>query len=271
MAWPQIADKLLDPYSTKARLAPGLLLLLPVILFLVCTLGPKSPLLTALSSVLVACGGPYALSSFVRTYGQRAQDQLYLAWGGKPTTLILRHSDTRLSPGTKKLYHEHIATEFNLSVPSAEEEARDMATADNVYLDATNRLIQATRDSKRYPLVFKELVAYGFNRNCYGIRWIGAAVSLAVFSLTLVHIGALPWRDWPAFSDKLASITTESGLSLLVSAGMLLVWLFHFTGGTVKQSGFTYAERLCEALTKVPRPANRTKKATRDEGADAKS
>ncbi|CPH57176.1 Uncharacterised protein [Burkholderia pseudomallei] len=262
MAWAQIAEKLLDPYSTRARLAPGLLLLLPVILFLVCTLGPKSPLLTALSSVLMACGGPYALSSFVRTYGQRAQDRLYLAWGGKPTTLILRHSDTRLPLGTKKLYHEHIATKFNLSVPSAEDEARDMAAADNVYLDATNRVIQATRDSKRYPLVFKELVAYGFNRNCYGIRWIGAAVSLAVFSLTLAHIGALPWRDWPAFSDKLASITTESGLSLLVSAGMLLVWLFHFTGGTVKQSGFTYAERLCEALTKVPRPANRTKKAT---------
>lgn len=269
MAWAQIAEKLLDSYSTKARLAPGLLLLLPVILFLVCTLGPKSPLLTALSSVLVACGGPYALSSFVRTYGQRAQERLYLAWGGKPTTLILRHSDTRLPSGTKKLYHEHIANKFNLGVPSAEDEARDVAVADDVYLDATNRLIQATKDSKRYPLVFKELVAYGFNRNCYGIRWIGAAVSLAVFSLTLVHIEALPWHDWPTVYDKLASMKTESGLSLFVSAGMLLVWLFHFTDGTVKQSGFTYAERLCEALTRVPRQANRTKKAAQDDGAGA--
>lgn len=255
MEWTQIAEKLLDPYSIRARLAPGLLLLLPIILFLVCTLGPKSPLLTAVSSVLAVCGGPYALSSFVRTYGQRAQERLYLAWGGKPTTLILRHSDTRLPLGTKKLYHEHIATKFNLSVSSAEEEARDMATADNVYLDATNRLIQATRDSKRYPLVFKELVAYGFNRNCYGIRWIGAAVSLAVFVLTLVHIGVLPWDNQPSFYDKLRSIKAESGLSLFVSVGMLLVWLFHFTGGTVKQSGYTYAERLCETLTKVPRSA----------------
>ncbi|MGL4408640.1 MAG: hypothetical protein ACRCTU_09645 [Zoogloea sp.] len=271
MAWAQIAEKLLDPYSTRARLAPGLLLLLPVILFLVCTLGPKSPLLTALSSVLVACGGPYALSSFVRTYGQRAQDRLYLAWGGKPTTLILRHSDTRLPPGTKKLYHEHVATKFNLSVPSTEDEARDMAAADNVYLDATNRVIQATRDSKRYPLVFKELVAYGFNRNCYGIRWIGAAVSLAVLFFTLVHIGALPWHNWPAFYGKLASINMDSSLSLLASASMLLVWLFHFTSGTVKQSGIAYAERLFEALTKVPRPANKTKKAAQDDSANAKS
>lgn len=270
MTWQQISEKLLDPYSTRARLAPGLLLLLPVILFLVCTLGPKSPLLTAISSVLVACGGPYALSSFVRTYGQRAQDRLYVLWGGKPTTLILRHSDSRLPPGTKKLYHDHIATKFHLTIPSSDDEARDVAAADDIYLDATNRVIQATRDAKRYPLVFKELVAYGFNRNCYGVRWIGAILSLGIFLLTLAHSGALPWHGWSTTYDKLANLKMESGLSLLASGGMLLVWLFHFTGRTVKQSGFAYAERLCEALTEVPRPTTRAKKATQNEGANAK-
>lgn len=262
MVWTQLVDKFLDPYSIRARLAPGLLLLLPVILFLICTLGPKSPLLTVLSSALVACGGPYFLSSFVRTYGQRAQERLYLVWGGKPTTLILRHSDTRLPPGTKKRYHEHIATKFNLALPSNEDEACNWSAADNIYLDATNQLIQATRDSKRYPLVFNELIAYGFNRNCYGVRWLGATIAFSVFMLTFVRIGNISWHDWPSAYERVMNINIESGLSLLISACLLLVWLFHFTDTTVKQSGFAYAERLCEALTKIPRSSGKPKKST---------
>lgn len=259
MTWSQISEKFLDPYNTKARLTPGLLLLLPVIFLLVCTLGPKNPLLTALSSILLACGGPYALSNFVRTYGQRAQDRLYRAWGGKPTTLFLRHSGTRLAPGTKKLYHECIATRLKVSVPSAEDEQRDMKAADDIYLDVTDRLIHATRDTKRYHLLFKELIAYGFNRNCYGVRWIGVAISLSTFLLTLRQIGIFPWHGWSDVCDKLAIASIESGLSLIMAFSMLMIWLFHFTSETVKQSGFAYAERLCEALLSLPRPANRTK------------
>lgn len=265
MEWRQLAEKLLDPYSTKARLAPGLILLLPVIFFLICTLGPKSPLLAALSSILITCGGPYAISSFVRTYGQRAQEKLYIIWGGRPTTLILRHSDRRLPNGTKKLYHEQIVAKFNLPVPSTEEEARNVAAADDIYLDATDRLIKATRDTKRYPLVFKELIAYGFNRNCYGVRWIGAAVSFLTLLLNLVHASAIPWNNWSNIYEKLVNIQVESGLSLAISITMLLIWLFHFTGKTVKQSGFAYAERLCEALPTIPRPAARTRKAAKTE------
>lgn len=82
MSWSAVFAKLLDPYDFKARLFPGLLVLLPAIVFLVLVYGPKHPLVVALSSVLATCGGPYLLVSFVRTWGQRAQDRLNAKWGG---------------------------------------------------------------------------------------------------------------------------------------------------------------------------------------------
>lgn len=64
-------DKLLDPYDLTARLLPGLLVLLPAILCIAVLYGAKSPIAVALVSVLATCGGPYLLSSFVRTWPTR--------------------------------------------------------------------------------------------------------------------------------------------------------------------------------------------------------
>ena len=41
-----------DPYERKARLTPGLLVALPVLVPLVCVYGPRHPLLTAVVGVL---------------------------------------------------------------------------------------------------------------------------------------------------------------------------------------------------------------------------
>lgn len=81
MPWKSVVTKLLDPYDFKARLLPGLLVLLPVIAFLILLYGSKNPALVALLSVLSACGGPYLLANFIRTWGQIAQERLYIKWG----------------------------------------------------------------------------------------------------------------------------------------------------------------------------------------------
>ena len=103
-------DKLLDPYDLTARLLPGLLVLLPAILCITVLYGARSPIAVALGSVLATCGGPYLLSSFVRTWGQRAQDRLFRKWGGQPSTILLRHRDGQLPLQTKERYRELAAS-----------------------------------------------------------------------------------------------------------------------------------------------------------------
>lgn len=252
-------DKLRDPYESKARLLPALLVLLPVALFFVCTLGAKHPLLASVTTVLTACGGPYALANIARTWGQRAQERLYKKWGGKPSTIILRHSDTRLARPTKEFYHGLIKAKFGLDVPTAEFETLNPAQADEIYHAATDSLIRATRDTKKFPLVFKELTSYGFNRNAYGIRWLGVASSIliAFAMLTQGHVFKILEGHINLADFELLNIGQI--FVLVFSVLMLLVWLFHFTASTVKLSGFSYSERLCEALDALPRPSGNSK------------
>jgi hypothetical protein len=243
-------NKLLDPYDLKARYLPGLLMLLPAILCIAILYGAKNPMVVTLCSVLSACGGPYLLASFVRTWGQHAQDRLILQWGGQPTTILLRHGHQQLPPMTKQRYAELLATKLGIRLPTAEEEKRDPAVADQAYVAAADALRPLTNDRKTFPFVFKELVAYGFNRNAHGSRWVGLAVALLTIAFTLVHVGMLH-----AASPYWTPADLEPGPATVVIVAMIFccLWCFHFTAGTVRQSGFAYAKRLWEALEKVPK------------------
>lgn len=242
--------KILDPYDLTARLLPGLLVLLPAILCVAALYGAKSPIAVTLGSVLVGCGGPYLLSSFVRTWGQRAQDRLFRRWGGQPSTILLRQRDDHLSAQTKGRYRELAESRLGVAMPSADDEARDPAKADQAYVAAADRLRPLTNDRKLFPFVFKELVAYGFNRNAHGARWVGLAVAAATVVATLMHAGLLRIQQ-PYWSS--AEPQTSHIVVMVVSVGFALLWCFHFTALTVQQAGFSYAKRLWEALEKLPK------------------
>lgn len=251
-------DKLLDPYDLTARLLPGLLVLLPAILCIAVLYGAKSPIVVALSSVLATCGGPYLLSSFVRTWGQRAQDRLFRQWGGQPTTLLLRHRHDHLPPLTKGRYRELAASRLSVALPTDVEEEDDPTKADQAYVAAADALRPLTNDRKAFPFVFKELVAYGFNRNAHGSRWVGLAVAAATVVTALTHAGAL--RMQPPYW-ALTDLDTANIVVLVVSVGFACLWCFHFSAQTVQQAGFSYAKRLWEALEKVPKRPGRSRSA----------
>ncbi|MDO8778130.1 MAG: hypothetical protein Q7K57_57315 [Burkholderiaceae bacterium] len=249
-------EKVLDPYDLTARLLPGLLVLLPAILCIAVLYGAKNPVVVALGSVLVACGGPYLLSSLVRTWGQRAQDRLFRQWGGQPSTILLRHRHDQLPPQTKERYRELAASRLGIALPSAEDEERDPAKADQAYVAAADALRPLTNDRKAFPFIFKELVAYGFNRNAHGSRWVGLAVATATVVATLMHAGVLHIQQpyWTAIGLETSHIVV-----LIVAAGFSGLWCFHFTAQTVKHTGFSYAKRLWEALEKLPKKPSRSK------------
>lgn len=248
MQWATVFGKLLDPYDLKARLFPGLLVLLPAIVFLVLVYGPKHPLLVALSSVLAACGGPYLLASFVRTWGQRAQDRLNTKWGGQPSTIVMRHLDSRLPEQTKQRYHSLVTAKLGIAMPTHQDELADPHKADQAYGAAADALRPQTNDPKKFPFVFKELVAYGYNRNAHGSRWVGLVVALGTAASTMFQAGALSFQH-P--NPRFEVLAPQHYLVLLVSIIFVLLWGFHFTGSTVEQAGYSYAKRLWEALEKI--------------------
>lgn len=254
MNWTAISDKVLDPYDVRARLFPGLLVLLPAILYLALLYGTKNPVVVGLSSLLVACGGPYLLSSFVRTWGQRAQDRLYRHWGAQPSTILLRHRDATLPALTKQRYHKVAAARLGAAMPSPEEELKDPTNADLAYAAAADALRPQTNDRKAFPFVFKELVAYGFNRNAHGSRWMGLGVAVITIGVTLAHAGAfslqLPYWRTPELAN--------AEIIVLVSAFvMAILWCAHFTEETVRLAGVSYAKRLWEALDQLPKRPSR--------------
>lgn len=80
----------LDDYERRARLAPGLLAVLPIALVILALGLRRLPIVSALLSLVTAVGGPVVLASLVRHRGLRLQAELFRKWGGAPTTKGLR-------------------------------------------------------------------------------------------------------------------------------------------------------------------------------------
>jgi hypothetical protein len=126
----------------------------------------------------------------------------------------------------------------------------DSARADQAYIAAADALRPLTNDNKAFPFIFKELVAYGYNRNAYGSRWVGFSVSMATIAAVFLQAGAVRLES-PHLRHSV--LDASHIVILLVAAGLAVLWCAHFTAGTVKLAGYSYAKRLWEALEIVPK------------------
>lgn len=254
----EFADLLKDPYERKARVYPGLLVVLPILVAVAATWGTRHPVITGVVGLLASCGAISGLASLARDLGKAKQEELLKEWGGMPTTWMLRHRDTTLEGRLKTVYHQLIAQKLGLTMPTAQEERRDPASADDAYGTAAHMLRGATR-GKEYALLLKENISYGFRRNMYGARKLGIATSLLGIVIGVVLSGAIQAKpldfDWTKFLD----LPVAAVLTLGVSVAMLVAWMY-FGPAAVRRMGIAYAERLFEALRTLPTPRVRKKK-----------
>jgi hypothetical protein len=242
----KILDLVTDPYERKARATPALMAVLPVVVPLVCQFGAKNPILTAIVGLLGTCGAIYAGASIARGRGKLIETKLVEAWGGMPTTILLRHRDSFYDGETKKRYHLDALLRLGMTMPTEAQEAADPRKADDAYGAVARRLRELTRTDK--GLLFKENTAYGFHRNMLGIKPIGILFSILGIFYGLVLAGAIK-LDPPSFNPhSLASPGLSGGLSFLVGLAMLAIWLFYFNPRQVRVIGNVYAERLFEKL-----------------------
>jgi hypothetical protein len=252
----QIADKL-DPYERKARIFPGLLVVLPLLVPVLAVFGPKNPLMTAVVGLIGGCGAIYAMGSIARGRGKVVEERLVAKWGGMPTTIMLRHRDRTLEASSKIGYHALIRSRLGVTLPTADEEAENPGAADDAYKGAVRYLRELTR-GKAFQLLLKENIAYGFHRNMLGVRPWGWLTSFLGVMLGLLMAGAVTIR--PAFSFDLMAfgqMPLGAGVTLGVAVPMLLGW-FHFSEDSVRRISYVYAERLFESLRSLPATRRRS-------------
>src|SRR4051812_45725115 len=109
MTLSDILEKVTDPYERKARVYPALLTLFPVIAMVLLLYGGYETPLTAVLTTGASCGGIYLISNVCREFGKRLEIKLFAAWGGKPSTQMLRHRDRTIDRITKQRYHSFLA------------------------------------------------------------------------------------------------------------------------------------------------------------------
>jgi hypothetical protein len=245
-----------DGYDRKARLYPALFCLAPVVVTGMMIAGAKMSGLQSIAATIAACGGAFLLSQLARDEGKKGENQLYEQWGGMPSVAIFRHRDKRLDPITKARYHKTLSTLVKAKAPSPAEEEKDPATADQTYTAWSNYLRVNTRDTKMYPLLFDELVQYGYRRNLWGLRPVGITTSAlsAITAAAWCYYGRRTKGSW---SPETAG---AAGLALV----FLLLWAFRFTADWVRIPADAYGERLAETTDKVNEKKPATKAAKKD-------
>lgn len=235
--------KLFDHYSFRARLQPALLTLLPVALGIIAWTGTGVKWQSALWTIFGTAGGTYFLAILARNFGKMIEPGLWQSWGGTPTTQLLRHSGPA-NPVMRERWHKFLAKLVGQAFPTAQEEAANPTAADDIYNASVKLLINKTRDTKKFHLVYKENVQYGFCRNLYAMRATGivvASMGLVVSILAgiwFIHSGNNQVAPWVC-----------AGAILL----LLLWWIFTIRSDWVKVPAFAYAERLLESTENLLR------------------
>jgi hypothetical protein len=231
-----------DSYSARARIYPGLLVVLPLTMLSV--LFPKSGAVAALVPILVSSGVLFLVANIVRRRGRRVEERLVARWGGLPTTRMLRFREPHRGV-TLERRRSALAAIHGSPLPTRRQEGADPVGADHVYVAATRSLIGVVRAHPgQFPLVEQENAAYGFARNMLGVKPI--ALPIVVLSL-VIDIAA-------ALTQPLIPVLIVGSIHLALAS----VWLAFVRPGWVKQAANDYAERLFQILDQPPAASSST-------------
>jgi hypothetical protein len=229
---------LFDHYSFRARLQPALIVLLPISLAVVACLGPEQPWMSAIWTLCATGGATYLLAVFVRNRGKENEPALWKSWGGCPTTQLLRHAGPA-NPVMRERWHTQLEKFLGKPLPTMAEETADPQKADHAYEAASKFLIGKTRDTKNFPLLYKENVTYGFCRNLHAMRTAGIFISLC---------GAIVSAHAAVLSVYLGKIDFVPIAACFISVLLLWGWVFRIRPKWVRIPAFAYAERLFESI-----------------------
>ena len=141
-------------------------------------------------------------------------------------------------------------------MPTAADESADAAAADLLYEAYSNLLLERTRDTKLYRLLFEELIGYGFRRNLFGMKPLGLSLSFLCTGLqtaSLVHAFRMGHE-----------LDITKAVFLTLDLFLLSCWLFMITPSWVKRAADSYADRLLAASEHLPINATKGRPGTKN-------
>lgn len=250
-----------DPYERKARVAPALLVILPILTAGACLFGPRNVLLTSLVTLVGACGLVQALAGVVRHRGQTLEQRLFKRWGGMPTTIALRYRSGIYPLPLLARYHTALAQKTGLAFPNADSEQQDPTAADDIYITAVTQIRNRLR-THAPAMLTRELISYGFQRNMAAMRNVGISVAVMGVLAGILMMGAITLDSFSLHLSVLAHPDARGLCCGVVSLMLALVWTQHGEA-SVRRAGFCYAQQLFEAaLTIRSTPPSTHKKAS---------
>lgn len=252
MQEPNIKESLFDQYTLKARIQPALLAMLPIGILLFMWMPGGSLPAGILLGIIGTGGGMALLAQISRDPGMKKQPALWESWGGPPTTRLLRF---RESPNRIILNRWRATLEklMGHALPSEEEEAEDSDGADQKYDAAVSLVLEVTRDSSKFPLVFAENANYGFRRNLWGLKpyclVIALLSAIGSWGFFLSSVGFPPTESWldNVFKNPDGLVMTRLVGSIFNTIG-IAVWLIVITPQWVRTAAEAYAQRLLGAV-----------------------
>lgn len=179
------------------------------------------------------------MAKIARRLGKNFEEKMYKELGAKPTTIVLRYSDSTIDILTKTRYHKYINEKIKgMNLPLTIEEEND--SSDIFYESAMvylKKYANSNRDSEQR--VYQELKEYNYWRNLYGCKW-GAIIIYGVIALREVYL-------IKNFSIKEIIFNTYPNyiVFIIMLLGIMIMCVC-VNKKIVKQRAFEYAKSLAE-------------------------
>ncbi len=229
-------SKITDPYERKARLYPALICLFPVMVSISLSFPKVYSTLSGFVALAAAIGVMQLMAHLARDRGKHLEQTLFEAWGGMPSVVILRYRDKTIPGPAKTKYHAVLAKKSNIVAPTELFEKENPKEADDIYESWSDFLRGKTRDGKKYALVFKENINYGFRRNLLGIKRFCILSALISFVILL----------FPSLKSlMLSEIQIATGTLLIIYT---MIFIFVVSDRWVKTVANAYSKNLIEAI-----------------------
>lgn len=236
-----------DGYTVRARIVPALIAGLPSLAFLFVSVPWDS---FGLSNAIVLTMGfilLYAFADLARSRGKKVEAKL----DTRQSPELWHRADRQIPQISKDIYRTFIASVLNHPAPSEHDERTDPARADDFYLSAGNWLRDATRDRRKFKILYDELLTYGFRRNLLGLK----PVALAMNALVAAALAALFYVRPSYFYDiNHADVKFYVLVTATLCHSFYMIFAVGKTG--VKEASATYGRQLilsCELLMPAQR------------------
>ncbi len=236
----------MDKYSLNARIYPIVIFYMPAVILAVLFSLKFDKYVHLFTSFGIVGALSYLFSQLGRDGGKKKEKELWKSWGGAPTTQLLRWRNTEINLNTKKRYHSKLNALCSLdNLPDLNFEQSNPDEADEAYQAWTKFLISKTRDNKKFSVLFKDNMNYGFRRNLWGMKTYAISLIIILMASTFVYYWVT--TNTPNVILYPTEFIIAEGILLVI----LLFWVFVINKNWIKVPAFAYAERLLETVEEI--------------------